>query len=112
MNIQTLEPVYKFVNKKIDNNPRTKLSTLYKSLRSKNSLSLFGDWPLISEIVFQAARKGILFTCEQVKNAFRLTEDPLLLSQRIDSQLVQFLTNKDNLRSYLTSGNIKKDKLA
>ncbi len=102
MEIQSLEYARKFIDRFIKRNPNTRLKTIYKKLRTWQSLSYIGCWPLISEIVYRSAKVDKFYTPKEVVQTYKLSEDPYLRRQHSNSKLVMFLTNKDELRACLT----------
>ena len=81
----------------------TRLQTIYKHLRRLKSLSLFGDWVLLYEIVHCSAKSDKFYTRSEVVKVFKQTEDPYLRRLRTNSILVAKLTSKDELKRQLTA---------
>lgn len=97
--IQSLEPLRKFLTSYLKSNPHAKLKTLYKQARTLDSMPYIGDWPLINGIVYECASRDKFFSARELVETYRLTTDPYLRNLRVDSKLVQILTNKDELRA-------------
>lgn len=95
---QSLESIRPTLDRFLGTHPTSKLETVYRKFRSRADITLLGDWPLISEIVYRSARIDRFYTPKQVVEAYKATSDPYLLSRRTDSELVLFLTNKDELK--------------
>lgn len=96
MQYQDLTPAKQGIDIYLKSHPRAKLTTLYKHIRAFQSLSMIGDWPLVYEICHRAKKQKIFFTKKDVAKTLRQTEDPFLNKLRVDSELVAYLTNKDN----------------
>lgn len=101
MEIQSLDSARKSIDRYLARHPLAKLKTIYKFIRPRADLTMVGDWPLISEIVYRAYFVNLVYTPKDVVEVYRLTADPYLKSRRIDSELVVFLTNRDELERTL-----------
>lgn len=102
---QTLKPVIKFVKSYSKKNKNASLATLFKNARQLKKVSYFGDWPIIQQIVVEYAKKNRFFTPKEITKAYRLSNDPHLKRQRIDSYLVATLSNKEELRASIREEN-------
>ncbi len=101
MEIQSLDNARKSIDRYLLRHPKAQLKTIYKFIRPRADITMVGDWPLISEIVYRAFFVHLLYTPKEVVEVYRLTTDPYLQSRRIDSELVVFLTNRDELERTL-----------
>ncbi|PIR58590.1 MAG: hypothetical protein COU69_04675 [Candidatus Pacebacteria bacterium CG10_big_fil_rev_8_21_14_0_10_56_10] len=97
--IQTLSPVRKFLSSYLKKNPNATLPTLFKQTRGLKSVSLMGDWVLITEIITRCAKKKKFFNKRQVLATCKLSTDPVIRKQRSNSKLVAILTKSDELRT-------------
>ncbi|MBT6755728.1 MAG: hypothetical protein HN981_02125 [Candidatus Pacebacteria bacterium] len=102
---QTLQPVIRFVKSYSKRNKNASLSTLFKNARKLEKISYFGDWPIIQQIVIECARKNKFFSPKEITKAYRLSNDPHLKRQRIDSYLVATLSNEEELKDSIREEN-------
>lgn len=101
MEIQSLDNARKSIDRYLARYPKAQLKTIYKFIRPRADLTMVGDWPLISEIVYRAYFVNLSYTPKEVVEVYKLTTDPYLQSRRVDSELVVFLTNRDELERTL-----------
>lgn len=99
--IQSLDSARKSIDRYLARHRKAKLKTIYKFIRPRADITLVGDWPLISEIVYRAYFVNLLYSPKEVVEVYKLTTDPYLQSRRVDSELVVFLTNRDELERVL-----------
>ena len=102
---QTLQPVIRFVKSYLKKNKNASLATLFKNARQLEKVSYFGDWTIIQQIVVECAKKNRFFTPKEITKAYRLSDDPHLKRQRIDSYLVTTLSNEEELRDSIQEEN-------
>lgn len=101
--LQTLEPVRKFLESYFKRNSNATLKTLFKQVRLIEKVSFIGDWPIINEIVFECAKRNVFFEASEVCKVMRSSDDEFLKKQRIDSQLVAILSNKEELKARISA---------
>lgn len=102
MNIQSLETSKSHLLPLLKKRPKISFPTIFKHFRQIQSFSLFGDFPLISEIVHQSALLNQFYSKEGIVRAMRCSSDEFLQKQRSDSKLVLILTDIEALKSKIS----------
>lgn len=103
MNIQTLETSRKHLEPLLKERPTISFLTIFKHFRQIKSYSSFGDFPLISEIVHQSAKRNVFFSPNEIVRTMHRSNDPYLRKQRSDSKIVSILTDKELLKSKISA---------
>lgn len=98
MEIHGMERAIKDLEKYLKKYPRTRLITVFKFMRSRKDLRVYGDWPILSQIAHSAAEVGRSFKPSEIVAVCRESSDPILQQQRRDSKLVSILSSKDELK--------------
>lgn len=107
MKTQSFDLIVPSINLALKNRPNRRLKTLYLKFRKRREVSLMGDYPLIFEIVFQAALINHFYTPREITKACKATDDPVLIKVRSCSEIVHCLSNIDELRALVDEESYK-----
>lgn len=72
---QALDWAVPKIEKRFRKNPNSSLSAIFRDLRKSLSLSLFGDYPIVSVIVGTLKRLGIKVARSKLRYALRQSEE-------------------------------------